>query len=95
MLTLTETAATVVKSIVDRDPNVTDGALRIGTGPGGDREFEIAVVAQPEAGDAIVENDGARLFVAESASAILTDKALDAQVGENGSVTFALVPQVA
>lgn len=93
MLTLTDTAATVVKSIVNQDPTVTDGALRIGTGPGSDREFQIAVVSEAQPGDAVVENAGARVFVAESATAILDDKALDAEVGENGAVTFALVPQ--
>ena len=92
MLTLTETASTVVKSIVDRDPVVTDGALRIGASPHSDREFEISVVADAQPGDALVENNGARVFVAETATAVLDDKTLDAQVGENGAVTFALVP---
>lgn len=94
MLTLTETAATVVKSIVDQDSTVTDGGLRIGTSPGAEREFKIAVVAEPQPGDALVENDGARVYVAETASEILDNKTLDAQVGENGSITFALVPQL-
>lgn len=93
MLTLTETAATVVKTIVDQDPSVSDGALRIGTGPGGDREFQLAVVAEAQPGDAVVETNGARLFVSETATAMLDDKALDAEVGENGAITFALVPQ--
>lgn len=94
MLTLTETATTVVKSIVDRDPVVTDGALRIGTTPGNEREFQISVVADGQPGDRLVENDGARVLVAAAATAVLDDKTLDAQVGENGSVTFALVPQL-
>ena len=94
MLTLTETATTVVKSIVDRDTTVTDGALRIGTTPGNDREFQIAVVEQGQPGDAVIENNGARVFVAETATGVLDDKTLDAEVGENGSVTFALVPQL-
>jgi Fe-S cluster assembly iron-binding protein IscA len=93
MLTLTETATTVVKTIVDQDPNVTDGALRIGTAPGRDREFQIAVVGEAQPGDTVVETDGARVLVSESAVPALEDKTLDAQVSENGAVTFALVPQ--
>ena len=93
MLTLTETAVTVVKSIVNQDPTVTDGALRIHHGQGTDRDFEIAVVADGQPGDAVVESAGARVFVAESATAVLDDKTLDAEVGENGAVTFALIPQ--
>lgn len=93
MLTLTETASTVVKSIVDQDQTVTDGGLRIGQMPGNDRQFQIAVVAEPLPGDALVEDAGARVFLEPAATALLDDKTLDAQVGENGAVTFALIPQ--
>lgn len=93
MLTLTETATTVVKTIVDRDPTVTEGALRIGSTPGNDREFQIAVVSEPQPGDFVVENDGARVYLEDAANTALDDKTLDAIVGENGSVTFALMPQ--
>ncbi|MDH6181472.1 iron-sulfur cluster assembly protein [Microbacteriaceae bacterium SG_E_30_P1] len=92
MLTLTETASTVVKSIIDRDPNVNDGALRIASGTS-ERDFAIAVVSGPEPGDDLVESDGARVFLEQGASQALGDKTLDAQVSETGSVTFALVPQ--
>ena len=34
------------------------------------------------------------MFVSDAASAVLDNKTLDAQLGENGSVTFALVPQL-
>lgn len=96
MLTLTETASTVVKGILDRDPavTVTDGGLRIATLPGTERDLQVEVVAEPQPGDALIENSGARVFVTEAASAVLDNKTLDAQLGENGSVTFALVPQL-
>lgn len=93
MLTLTETASTVVKSIVDQDQTVTDGGLRIGQMPGNDRQFQIAVVAEPQPGDALVEDAGAKVFLEPATTALLDDKTLDAQVGENGAVTFALIPQ--
>lgn len=92
MLTLTETASTVVKSIVDRDPNVVDGAMRIATGSTS-RDFAISVVTEPQPGDALVESYGARVFVEPGASLVLDDKTLDANVTEEGAVSFALVPQ--
>ncbi len=93
MLTLTETASTVVKGIVDRDPNVVDGAMRIATG-GTDHDFAISVVSEPQPGDAVVESRGARVFVESGASLALDDKTLDATVTDEGAITFALVPQV-
>lgn len=92
MLTLTETASTVVKSIVDRDPNVVDGAMRIATGATS-HDFAISVVSEPEPGDALVEAYGARLFVEPGASLVLEDKTLDATVSEEGAVAFALTQQ--
>lgn len=94
MLTLTETASTVVKGIVDRAPDISDGGLRIATTPGTERDLQVAVVAEPLPGDVLIENEGARVFVSDEASAVLDNKTLDAQLGENGSVTFALVPQL-
>lgn len=94
MLTLTETASTVVKGIVERDPAVADGGLRIATTPGTERDLQVEVVAEPQPGDALIETDGARVFVSDAASAVLENKTLDAELGENGAVTFALVPQI-
>jgi iron-sulfur cluster assembly protein len=94
MLTLTETATTVVKQIVSGTPDATDGGLRIDSGTQEDRNFAISVVPGPQPGDALVESDGARIFLESRASTVLDDKVLDAQLGENGAVTFALIPQV-
>lgn len=93
MLTLTETATTVVKGIVERDPAIADGGLRIGTMPGTDRELRVNVVAEPQPGDALIENDGARVYISDAASAVLENKTLDAKVGDNGTVTFSLAMQ--
>ncbi|MGZ0212981.1 MAG: hypothetical protein ACKVI4_10935 [Actinomycetales bacterium] len=92
MLTLTETATTVVKTIVEQDPNTDAAGLRINGEPGAPN-LTVAVVAAPEAGDSVVEADGARVFLEENASVALSDKVLDANVGENGAVNFAVVDQ--
>jgi iron-sulfur cluster assembly protein len=93
MLTLTETATTAVKSIVDRNPTLADGGLRIDSGPDGGNSFGVALVPEPQPGDTTVESDGARVFLEQNASRILDDKVLDAQVGQDGDVTFALGAQ--
>ena len=90
MLTLTETATTAVKSIVDRNPTLAEGGLRIDSGPEGGNSFGVALVPEPQPGDTTVESGGARVFLEENASHILEDKVLDAQVGRDGDVTFAL-----
>jgi iron-sulfur cluster assembly protein len=90
MLTLTETATTVVKTIVDQDPNTEASGLRINGEPGAPH-LSVAVVAEPHDGDSIVEADGARVFLEENAAIALSDKTLDAEVGENGAVSFAVL----
>lgn len=90
MLTLTETATTVVKTIVAQDPNAEASGLRINGEPGAPN-LTVAVVAAPEAGDSVVEAEGARVFLEENAAIALSEKTLDAAVGEDGAVSFAIV----
>jgi len=92
MLTLTETATSAVKAIIDGTPDAAGGGLRIGQGTEDQPGFAVSVVATPAPGDSTVESGGAKVFLEPAAAAILDDRALDAQI-ENGSVTFAIVPQ--
>jgi len=94
MLTLTDTAGTVVKTIVGQGAVPEASGLRIQGNGLESTEFEISVVASPAEEDSVVEHDGARVFLEPAAAVALSDKTLDAQVGEDGSVRFALVPQV-
>ena len=59
MLTLTESANKVVRTIVDRDPNAAAGGLRINQMPGTDRQFHVEVVPEPHPGDSLIEDAGA------------------------------------
>jgi len=95
MLTLTETATSAVKTIIAQIPDASDGGLRFERQPHSDRDFAVSVVPGPLPGDSTVEAHGARVFLEPETSQILDDKTLDAQVGDNGSVTFALLPQLA
>lgn len=92
MLEMTETAAEAVKSIVSRVPQAADGGVRIrDTGP--EKGFEISVAPAPEPDDTIVTTGGAQVYLDAGAREALTNRVLDAQLGEDGSVSFALADQ--
>lgn len=89
MLTLTDTASTAVKTIAGRALGEdADGGLRISTTA--EEGFAVAIATAPEATDVVVENHGAQVFLEKEASEALTDKVLDAQLDNDGSVSFAI-----
>lgn len=97
MLTLTETAADVVKQLTETEAPSPEAGLRISTqaegeeGPG----LLLAAAVAPEDGDQVLAEAGARVFLDESAAVMLEDKILDAQVGPDGAVQFAVGQQEA
>ena len=93
MLTLTENATTAVKAIVERNPDVQEAGLRISSDRPNATEFAVAITPEPEQGDTIVEQSGARVFLGGDAATTLESKILDAQLSEDGSVRFALAEQ--
>lgn len=87
MLTLTSDATDVIGRILE-EPSVPDGAgIRIaapaaattGDAAAGS-ELEVTVAEEPDAGDAVIEEEGARVFVEDTVAEFLADKELDAQV---------------
>ena len=93
MLTLTDTASTVVKEIVDRSGAPDGAGLRIDSEDATGTEFGVAIAPAPEERDAVVEQAGARVYLAENAAKALDDKTLDAHVSEDGRVAFDILPQ--
>ncbi|MCR2784129.1 MULTISPECIES: Fe-S cluster assembly protein HesB [unclassified Microbacterium] len=89
MLTLTENAASAVKTLTSQIPT-EDGGLRIREADQAEAGFELALAPSPEPDDAVIETGGARVFVEQAATVPLDDRVLDAQVGEDGSLSFAL-----
>ena len=87
MLTLTETATTVVSNIVSQTGAAETGGLRIDEQ---DNQFAVTVADAPTADEVVVEEGAARVFLASGVAQSLDDKVLDAQVGEDGSVRFAI-----
>jgi iron-sulfur cluster assembly protein len=100
MLLLTENASTIVKSIAAQSPeaagiDANQVGLRIAAEAVDSPELNLAVVPAPESTDQVIETDGAFVYLEPNAVVMLADKVLDAQVEENGSVSFAIALQPA
>lgn len=91
MLLLTENATTVVKGFAEQIPEAN--GLRITAGPADEPALEVAPATAAEPGDAVVEQDGATVFLDENASLMLDNVVLDAAVDAEGRVEFALAQQ--
>jgi iron-sulfur cluster assembly protein len=90
MLTLTDSASTVVKTLIERTPGGTDAALRISASEVGATDLSLAVATQAEPNDTVIESAGAKVFVEQNAALVLDDKVLDAQIDDEGSVRFSI-----
>lgn len=93
MLTLTDSATTVVKTITDQTPESDTAGLRISAEEIGSSELSLAVTPQPEPLDTVIENSGAKVYLEEKAAVVLDDKVLDAEISEDGSVKFSIGAQ--
>ncbi|MDT4906302.1 MAG: iron-sulfur cluster assembly protein [Pseudonocardiales bacterium] len=92
MLTLTDNAATEIRNLVAQPDVPDDGGVRIASN--GQGALTLALAAEPAAGDAVVEDSGARVFLEPAAGQLLDDKLLDAGVDPEGQVQFTLVEQI-
>ena len=94
MLTLTENASTVVRTLVDQTGAADQAGLRISQDAPDSPALHVIPTEAPQPGDQVVEEDGARVFLEEVAAVTLDDKILDAQVDDRGGVQFTIAPQV-
>ena len=93
MLTLTENASTVVKTLVDQTGSADEGGLRISQDAPDSPALHVIPTQAPQPGDQVLEESGARVFLEETAAMTLDDKILDAQVDDAGGVQFTIAPQ--
>ena len=91
MLTLTENASTVVKTLVDQQEEA--GGLRISQDAPDSPALHVIPSGEPQPGDQVVEQAGAKVFLEETAALTLDDKVLDAIVDQEGGVQFSIAPQ--
>lgn len=87
MLTLTESACALIKNLADQTAVAERAGLRISTTED-HSGLALDLTPEPEPHDHVVESAGARVFLEEHAAIVLTDKVLDAQLGEGGAVRF-------
>jgi iron-sulfur cluster assembly protein len=92
MLTLTDSAVSAIRTLTSQPEVPGDTGLRIMARDEG-TTFQLALAEAPAAGDQVVEEGGARVFVEPTAAAVLDDKALDAQVNEQGDLMFRISEQ--
>ena len=95
MLTLTENASTIVKTLVDQTESSEDAGLRFSQEDPSAGALTVTTAGQALPGDAVVEHDGAKVFLDETATVALGDQVLDASVDEAGAVQFSITPSAA
>ncbi|MGV8967830.1 MAG: iron-sulfur cluster biosynthesis family protein [Cellulomonas sp.] len=92
MLTLTENARTTVQDLADTAGLPETGGLRIAASSSDRGGFDLALVAEPEPGDAVVEAGTVKVFLEPTAAEVLADQTLDADP-TNATTSFTVVPQ--
>lgn len=97
MLTITETAAQAINSLVTANEMPEGSGLRIaGQEEEQPEALELSVAATPSEQDSVLEGGGAKVFLEPIAARVLDDKVLDVQkVTEDGEeqLRFAIAPQ--
>ncbi|MPZ59733.1 MAG: Fe-S cluster assembly protein HesB [Propionibacteriales bacterium] len=93
MLTLTENASTIIKTITGSGEESETSGLRISSETSDSPDLSVAAAGGPEPSDQVIEEGGARVFLEENAAVTLDDKVLDAQVDSSGAVQFTLIQQ--
>lgn len=96
MLAITPTAVDAIKAIVTSSEGIPDdGGLRIAataSADGSGTALAVELAEEPAAGDQVVDEDGAHVFLEPQAAVALDAAVLDAEI-EGGSVSFAIGPQ--
>jgi iron-sulfur cluster assembly protein len=93
VLTLTENATTVIKSITGAEATPSGAGVRISQQDPAGAQLALNTAEAPQPGDEVVEERGARVFLDSGAAHSLDDKVLDASVDAQGAVEFTVIPQ--
>ena len=90
MLVLTNDAVSAIRTLTHQPGLPEETGLRIASSAveNGKSSLAAEVASSPQPSDQVVEAEGARVFLDESAATELDDKALDAQTNEQGQVWF-------
>jgi Fe-S cluster assembly iron-binding protein IscA len=92
LLTVTENAATEIRSLALLPDAPVGVGMRISSDPAAGA-LTLSLAAAPAEDDAVVDADGARIFLDPAANAMLEDKTLDAITDSAGQVQFAVTAE--
>ncbi|MEU6712044.1 iron-sulfur cluster biosynthesis family protein [Nonomuraea sp. NPDC046802] len=95
MLTLTANAAQAIRDLTASAPKPAQSGIRISSQGEGSSSLTLSLATAPEPADAVVETEGARVYLDPVAATVLDDKALDAGADDKGSVSFVVTEQTA
>src|SRR3954447_2984806 len=90
MLTLTPEAVEAVDALLHSPSVPADAGLRIGTAE--DSQLTVEIAPEPGAGDQVIEEGGARVFVDPGAAQMLDNAQLEARA-QGDEIAFGLSPQ--
>ena len=91
MLTLTPNAASAIRALVDASELPDEAAgLRIADDPAQASSLTLSLAAVPAEDDKVLDESGARVFLAPQAAALLEDKTLDATSDGQGHLQFGI-----
>ncbi|WP_043620124.1 HesB/IscA family protein [Nonomuraea candida] len=95
MLTLTANAAQAIRDLTAGAPEPSQSGIRISSRGESASSLTLTLATAPEPADAVVETEGARVYLDPVAATVLDDKSLDAGADAQGSVSFLVTEQTA
>ncbi|MCG5218671.1 Fe-S cluster assembly protein HesB [Streptosporangium sp. KLBMP 9127] len=97
MLTLTTDAVVAIRDLTAQEEPSGETGLRLSTKSdnGAGTSLDASISGGPQLGDEILEAEGARVFVESAIVSYLDDKTLDAEVAQEGGVTFLVTKTMA
>jgi Fe-S cluster assembly iron-binding protein IscA len=94
VLTLTDQAVAAIRDLTNRPGLPAQTGLRIEPqSADGATGLALSLSDGPQAGDQVIEEADVHVFVQQQAVSVLADKALDAEVNDDGEVSFLLQQQ--
>lgn len=88
MLTLTDTAAKVIRNLNTQSGEAADKGIRISAQGDDASSLMLSVAEGPESTDQVVETEGAKVYLDPVAATVLDDKSLDADIDDQGGISF-------
>jgi iron-sulfur cluster assembly protein len=93
VLSLTDQAVSAIRGLTTRPGLAEETGLRIAPQDGDAGGLTLSLADGPQAGDQVIEESDVQVFLQPEAAAVLDDKALDAQINEDGEVSFVIQRQ--